>query len=237
MLVWAGVSAAGALAGAVNRWSPGVGGVVEAASLLLFLPTAIIAVVWVVRRGPRWPCLAPDRLTALLDGGEVPIAVAAVRIAGTQPWRPNLVFAVVGMGTVLGLVALSSVGLLLIFLPMALIVVPSWLLALAMSNRGAERRARSGPRPSTARSVPRSGGRPPGWLVLTDRRLALVEARRDGWAGLVWHVPRGQLERATSARRSLRTLDRSVRLHFADGSSVRMTAPDAPPFLAAAGRA
>jgi hypothetical protein len=235
MLVWAGQFPIGLLAGAVDRWSPAIGGAIETASVVLFLPVAIIAAAWVVRRRPRWPSLDADRLAALLDAGERPIAVMAVRIAGTQPWRPGLLFAVVGEGALLGLLALSGSALTLVFLPMALLIVPGMLLVVGMSNRVAERSARRGRRRSTARSVPRSGGRPPNWLVLTDRRLTLVESGRGGRTGLVWHVPRSEFERATDARRSLRTLDRTIRLHFTDGSSVRMTAPDARPFLAASG--
>src|SRR5262249_13773451 len=174
-LVWVGLVAAGLVAGAVNRWSASVGGAIDAASLVLFLPAVVVASVWVVRRGPRWRCPGADRLAALLDDGEEMVAVAAVRIAGTQPWRPLLLFGVVALVTLLGITAFSDVALALIFLPMAFLAVPGMLLAVGMSNGRAERTARRGPRRSQARSVPRSGGGPPSWLVLTDRRLALVE--------------------------------------------------------------
>jgi hypothetical protein len=230
MLVWAGLVAMGFLAGAVDRLSPAAGATIQTASLALALPVAIVVAVWVVRRGPRWPRLNPDRLAALLDADERPIAVMAVRVDGTQPWRPVLLFAIVGWGALLGLLALNGSALALVFLPMVFLIVPGMLLVVGISNGWAEHSARSGRRRSTARTLPRCGGGPPDWLVLTDRRLALVDGGRQ--TDLIWQVPRSELERIAAARRSLRTLDRTIRLHFIDGSSVRLTAPDAGPILA-----
>lgn len=236
MLVWAALDLVSSVAGVVQRWNPDVGGTIQFVALVLFLPAEIAAVVRAVRRRPRWPGLDPDRLASLLDDGERPIATAAVRVAGTQPWRPALVFAVAGLGGLLGLMALGGFGAVaLVFVPMALFVVPGLMLAIWFENASAERGARRGRRHSTARGVPASRGRPPDWLVLTDHRLVIVGPGRGGQAELVWHVRRSELEGAEPARRSWRTLDRTIRLRFTDGSSIRLAAPDARPLLAASG--
>lgn len=233
MLTWAGVVAIDYLADVVGRWSPAARGMIDSTSLVLFLPVAIIAAIWVVRRPPRWPGLDTGRLAALFDAGERPVAVVAVRVAGTQPWRPAFVFVVVGEGVLLGLILLNDGAVVLIFLPMVVLLVPVFLLGIWMSNGRADRKARDGRRRSTAWSLPRSGGRPPYWLLLTDRRLVLAKSDGNGKTDLIWQIPRSELERAAAARRSLRTLDRTIRLHFTDGSSIRLTAPEPEPFLAA----
>jgi hypothetical protein len=236
MLVWAGLDTLSGVSGLVDRWSPDVEGTMQFAALALFLPAEIAAVVWALRRRPRWPSLDADRLAPLLEPGERTVSVAAVRIAGTQPWRPTLLYVVVGLGGLLVVVALNAGALALVFVPLALLVVPAFLLTVGFGNDLAERAARrGGRRDSTALSVPLSGGRPPDWLVLTDRRLAIVGPGRGGQAELVWRVPRSELEGVARARRSWRTLDRTIRLRFADGSSVRLATPDARPFLAACG--
>jgi hypothetical protein len=235
MLVWAVFVALGYLAGAVDGWSPAAGGAIDSASLILFLPVTIIAAIWVVRRPPRWPSLDRDRLRIVLDVDESLAAVVAVRVAGTQPWRPALLFAVIGLGTLLGLLGLNGSALALVFLPMAFVLVPGFMLGTGISNGLAERSARSGRRHSTAWSVPRSGGQPPSWLVLTDRRLALVQLSSGGRMELVWDITREKLVGASTARTTFRTLDRTIRLYFLDGSSIRLTAPDRGPFLAAVG--
>lgn len=72
-------------------------------------------------------------------------------------------------------------------------------------------------------------------LVLTDRRLVVVRMGSGGRMGLVWSLMRAELTGVTAAGRSLRSWDLTIRLYFTDGSSIRLTAPDAQPFLAAIG--
>lgn len=233
-LVWAADYALGSLAGVLRHWSPEVAAWVDGLGLLLFLPALVLAVVLVWRGHAPWPGLEPGRLAAVLDAGERPVAVIAVRIAGTQRLLPVFVCSVLATAALLGIVALSAPALALVFLGLALLAHTLGPIGLAVNNGIGEATARRGGRGSTARTVPRSGARHPSWLVLTDRRLALVERMRRGGTRLAWHVPRSELLWTGDDGRSLRTLDRTIRLGFSDGSSVRMAAPDARPFLAAA---
>jgi len=232
MLVWAGDYALVPLAGLLGARSPGLAASIDGLSLVLLLPALILAVVLVWRGRPRWPGLEPDRLAALLDTGERPVAVIAVRIAGTQRLLPVLLCGVLAVATIVGATALYDRTTAVIFLGLSLLALALGPIWLVVSNGIGEGTARRGGRRSLARTVPRSGSRRHSWLVLTDRRLALVERGRRDETRLAWQVPRSELHWIGDGGRSFWTLDRTTRLGFSDGSSVRMAAPDARPLYA-----
>lgn len=203
------------------------------------LPVAAALAFWIVYR--VWPApsrrgLDADRFGALLEEGERPLAAVEVRVCGTLPLRLALAYGTVGFAVLLGFAVLGMGPGMLIFLPGVLVIIPAFCLMVAISNDWAERRARHGHRRSVARRYPRSGGALGMWsLVLTDRRLVVVRMGSGGRMGLVWSLMRAELTGVTAAGRSLRSWDLTIRLYFTDGSSIRLTAPDAQPFLAAIG--
>lgn len=202
------------------------------------LPVAALA-FWIAYR--LWPApssrsMDTDQFGAVLEEGERPLAAVQVRVSGTQPLRLALAYGTIGFGVLLGFGALGHGPGILIFLPFVLAIIPGMCLIVAIGNDWAERRARRGRRRSVARSYPRSGGTLGMWpLVLTDRRLVVIRTGRRGRMDLVWSLPRTELTGAAAAGRSLRTWDPTIRLHFTDSSSIRLTAPGAGPFLAAFG--
>lgn len=203
---------------------------------LLPLPALAFWIVYRLWPAPSSTSLDPNRFGAVLEEGERPLAAVEVRVSGTLPLRLVLAYGTVGFGVVLGFGALGIGPGILIFLPGVLVVIPLFCLVVAIDNDRAERGARRGRRRSEARSYPRSGGALGVWpLVLTDRRLIVVRTGRGGPMDLIWSLPRTELTGATAAGRSLRTWDPTIRLHFTDGSSIRLTAPGAEPFLAAIG--
>jgi hypothetical protein len=295
MAVWAVWTGLSALGGAIDGWSPELGGAIGRASFVLVLPAMISSAIRVVRGRPGWlrfvgawaaalaasvaadaavdklfsymrleawyidvavlpvtalafwilyrlwpaplsRSLNPDRFGAVLEEGERPLAAVQVRVSGTQPLRLVLAYGTIGLGVVLGFGVLGAGPSFLIFLPFVLVMIPGLCLMVAIGNDWGERRARRGRRRSVARSYPRSGGALGMWpLVLTDRRLVVVRTGRGGRMDLVWSLPRTELTGAAAAGRSLRTWDPTIRLHFTDSSSIRLTAPGAEPFLTAFG--
>lgn len=180
-----------------------------------------------------WASLDADRFSALLEVGERPVAAIRVRVAGTRPLLLHLGVTTVAILWLLAVAAVQFGPGALVF-GLGLVGLPLLGLLIAISNDIGERTARRGRRRSIARTYPRSdGGRGMWILVLTDRRLVLLHPVRRGRTHLVWHVARSEITSASAAGRSLRTLDPTIRLHFADGSSVRLTAPAAGPLLAA----